>query len=728
MLDSTIDCVKRCTQIWTAMDVKPRIVEALLERYLISRATISPHRPLLELLLQAADAGLLHEELKFALLQDQAVFQLDQVRAALLSSRVSPPSADRMRLSFCFLQTRLPLVFGNIAPSPGPVEDVMPTTPLPPTDAAGGGSVGKALWGRYVDASDLLKYLTRAGYEKHILSDEAELVSEALKGLEGRPSDKVRLSSLPMCYLPSALTTCPSWSASCQFVFISTQRLSSILDNAKPSTSSTGEDLVAFVEQLNGVLQIVAFSLAQTKVSTSNESPSHSVPACDPAYLRNLLSTLQTLKILSDSAREPDDLSVSSREGATKWALVVSLRLLHVQIGLARQEVTQMWTAATKSMMDGYFTVLLQLAVVSLSFIFCSRAPRLKNCFDIAQIHAGVARLDREMFDLLMDSLWALMEGESNLCGAAQTQDLTTASSLVTDLPKELRLPASTTLRIFQTTSTFRTNPAIPEDLQAQLSAFLCPLAQTLFGSHLLLITPNPQDEDAPPVADRLPPRPWEWNEQIETPLPLPPRHQTFLPIKPVRNTASVSLSLFQAEGTREFPPLPSTSSWFPLEASTDSVDADGWMAIRSEQMYTDELESSSFARDHLNGLTDDPAALDELVRANRPSIGSSVTRSAPPAVVPPTPELPSKPKGSKRKASNASSTGLPPAQRPKGTSAADAVVLDDADQVETSTTKGKKATKTTKKPVASTTASKAPAPSQQTKGAGSKKRKNSAV
>jgi hypothetical protein len=83
VLDSTIDCVKRCTQIWTAMDVKPRIVEALLERYLISRSTMSPHRPLLELLLQAADAGLLHEELKFALLQDQAVFQLDQVRAAL---------------------------------------------------------------------------------------------------------------------------------------------------------------------------------------------------------------------------------------------------------------------------------------------------------------------------------------------------------------------------------------------------------------------------------------------------------------------------------------------------------------------------------------------------------------------------------------------------------------------------------------------------------------------
>lgn len=79
ILNVTIDCIKRCTEIWTAMDVKARLVEALLERYLVSRSTATPLRPLLELLLQAADAGLLHEELKLALLQDQAVFQMDQV-------------------------------------------------------------------------------------------------------------------------------------------------------------------------------------------------------------------------------------------------------------------------------------------------------------------------------------------------------------------------------------------------------------------------------------------------------------------------------------------------------------------------------------------------------------------------------------------------------------------------------------------------------------------------
>lgn len=79
VLNFTIDCIKRCTEIWTAMDVKARLVEALLERYLVSRSTVTPHRALLELLLQAAEAGLLHEELKLALLQDQAVFEMDQV-------------------------------------------------------------------------------------------------------------------------------------------------------------------------------------------------------------------------------------------------------------------------------------------------------------------------------------------------------------------------------------------------------------------------------------------------------------------------------------------------------------------------------------------------------------------------------------------------------------------------------------------------------------------------
>jgi hypothetical protein len=83
VLNFTIDCIKRCTEIWTAMDVKARLVEALLERYLVSRSTANPHRALLELLLQAAEAGLLHEELKMALLQDQAVFQMDQVSRRL---------------------------------------------------------------------------------------------------------------------------------------------------------------------------------------------------------------------------------------------------------------------------------------------------------------------------------------------------------------------------------------------------------------------------------------------------------------------------------------------------------------------------------------------------------------------------------------------------------------------------------------------------------------------
>lgn len=171
------------------MDVKARLVEALLERYLLSRSTATPHRALLELLLQAADAGLLHEELKSALLQDQAVFEMDQVRLSLAPER--QPLRTALTRDLRALQTGLPLVFGNVAPPPGPTEEMLAPPSRRQSESAEG-SMGKALWGRYVDASDLLQYLTRAGYEKHILSDEAELVSEALKGLEGRPSEKVR--------------------------------------------------------------------------------------------------------------------------------------------------------------------------------------------------------------------------------------------------------------------------------------------------------------------------------------------------------------------------------------------------------------------------------------------------------------------------------------------------------------------------------------------------------
>ena len=302
-------------------------------------------------------------------------------------------------------------------------------------------------------------------------------------------------------------------------------------------------------------------------------------------------------------------------------------------------------------------------------------------------------------------------------------------------------MSAAATLRIYQTTESPQQHRSIPEDLGAQLTAFLPAVALPTYGSNLLLVTPRPSDNGAAtPVVERLPTRPWEWIEQIEAPSPMPSHRESFLPLRPVRNTASLSFSLFQAEGTRERLPAPSTSAWFPPPADTTSTTEPisapatdgGWIAIRSEQTYADELESSSFARDHLSSLTvvahGEPDALSQgkragsmtgaaAIKAPTPTPAGQASAAGPAAAK--TSVKPTKP--AKRKASMSLTSG-PPNQRLKGSSAADAVVLDGADQIpEPAATGGRKAGKTVAaKPAAGA--------GGQAKGAGSKKRKNSAA
>lgn len=317
-----------------------------------------------------------------------------------------------------------------------------------------------------------------------------------------------------------------------------------------------------------------------------------------------------------------------------------------------------------------------------------------------------------------MDSLWALIEGASCLeldvggkqrCG---TDSLLPADT--TDLAKDAKVSASATLRIFQTTESPLQHRGIPEDLAAQLCALLPPIVAPTYGSDLLIVRPQPGEHDAAaPAVERLPTRPWEWNEQIEPSAPVPSHRESFLPLQSVRNTASLSLSLFRAEGTRELLPAPSTSAWFPpavtatsaIVTTPDSATAGGWAAIRSEQSYADELEGSSFARDHLSGLT--AIALPEpdgsLPTKRAGSVGGHATGKAPTptGAGPPSvsgaaaTKMPVRPvKPVKRKAST-SLASAPPSHRLKGSSAADAVVLDGADQLpEPSMMAGRKAGK----------------------------------
>ena len=302
------------------------------------------------------------------------------------------------------------------------------------------------------------------------------------------------------------------------------------------------------------------------------------------------------------------------------------------------------------------------------------------------------------------------------------------------DLTKDVKVSAATALRIFQTTENPQQQRGIPEDLGAQLAAFLPAIASPTYGSDLLLVTPQPGDGGAlTPAFERLPTRPWEWNEQIEALAPAPSHRESFLPLQPVRNTASLSFALFQAEGSRERLPAPSTSAWFPPPASASSATEQtaisstdgGWVAISSEQTYTDELESLSFARDHFSSLTvvaqaalDGPLPTQRASSTSGPSVSKAPTPT-PSAAGPAAAKASTKPaKPIKRKASM-SLASAPPGQRLKGSSAADAVVLDGADQVPEPATSSRKAGKTV--------AAK-PAAGSQAKGAGLKKRKNSAA
>ena len=203
---------------------------------------------------------------------------------------------------------------------------------------------------------------------------------------------------------------------SSQFVATATQRLAASLERAAISPSSGQAQLDRFVEEINGVLQIVAFALAQAKPSSATSPPTPTDVMCDKRYAPALLKTLEAFRAMAALSGSGDQSRYPPGQApihGLRWTLVVCLRLLHVLLGLARYNIAQVWTAETKGLVDGLLTVLLRLAVVrrlpQSTLVLCDlRADCLPPT---CQIHAGTVTLDRELFDLLMDSLWALTEG-----------------------------------------------------------------------------------------------------------------------------------------------------------------------------------------------------------------------------------------------------------------------------------------------------------------------------
>jgi hypothetical protein len=151
-----------------------------------------------------------------------------------------------------------------------------------------------------------------------------------------------------------------------QFVATATQRLAASLERAAISPSSRQPQLDRFVEEINGVLQIVAFALAQAKPTSATPSTPADV-TCDAQFAPALLKALEALQAMSTSSGSGDQGRHPPGRApihGLRWALIICLRLLHVLLGLARYNIAQVWTAETKGLVDGLLTVLLRLAVV----------------------------------------------------------------------------------------------------------------------------------------------------------------------------------------------------------------------------------------------------------------------------------------------------------------------------------------------------------------------------
>lgn len=287
------------------------------------------------------------------------------------------------------------------------------------------------------------------------------------------------------------------------------------------------------------------------------------------------------------------------------------------------------------------------------------------------------------------------------------------------ELPRDLRAGCIATLRTLQISEAYERHPSIPDDLRSQIKRILPYVSPDPLVENLVVSTNSLEPSLFETVKAQA--RPWEWIEFTDPPAPTPSHRDAYPARQVVKNNASMSLTLFQAEGTRDRLPSPSTSSRFSEAASsTMEVDKDEpWKAVESERSYADDLEgSTTFANDWARSRLrrDEEAAGGGAGDDSKSSADGSTAAAAPsPMNTVPTPAastLPipiassSRSATNKRKAS-VSSSSTAASTKARGSTAADAVVIDDDDEPPAKVQKGRTGGKTTG---GKTTAAKAPA------------------
>ncbi|CDZ97709.1 RNA polymerase II transcription mediator [Phaffia rhodozyma] len=381
------------------------------------------------------------------------------------------------------------------------------------------------------DASARLNSLTRTVFERHLSSDETDLLSEALKGLDAGPVEKFATAGI--------------------------NRLADLLVNFDISSPVVTSRVDVFTESVGNVIQVVACALAQASTTPTDRQPLFVDTPLQDRYFDAILSMLNKLEAhlsirYSAVALEqpPNALSIAE----LRSLLVLSLRLLHIDLGLSRYNISQIWTTKTKGSVASFIGVLFRLIVM----------------------HAGTAVLDQSLFCLLLDTMWYYTD----------------------EIPKEARVGGMNALRQLQAEE-YDPLGLIPDELRLQIRQFLPFIASEPLIENLGVLSIKP---DASPSLNVAPAqaRPWEWLECVESTSSqvianLPP---------PMKNCTALPLFLFQPEATME-PSLvlPLTSQ--PSSANQDKISLKSEVSfsqILSERSYTDGSEGLPlFAREWLS-------------------------------------------------------------------------------------------------------------------------------
>jgi hypothetical protein len=261
-----------------------------------------------------------------------------------------------------------------------------------------------------VEAENLLRNLTRTVFERNLSADETDLVSEALRGNEAAPIEKVcsfLTLNVPVCpdrsskMLTSNVRSTPFMSVY-QFVAAGMNRIVDILASFDlDDTISTPDRIQPAFDNISNVLRILASALSQSRPSprasiSSSPKPSAPTPPAPSSAAKSTIPPSPTSivqdRFVDEVLRHLQQLEIRLEAASASWNnvlrkvektkeeemprmrtyLVVLLRVLHVNLGLDRFGMGEVWSTKANSALDPLIQLLFRFIVVSRAFLLLS--------------------------------------------------------------------------------------------------------------------------------------------------------------------------------------------------------------------------------------------------------------------------------------------------------------------------------------------------------------------